>query len=586
MLQLLLRRCGIKGTKPTVSKPAAAGELAQGELWLNNNHESPGLFARADDDSLIEFAPEKPFLQDGANAKPRTYLSKLKDVVSVKDFGAVANGDFATGAGTDNTAAFQAAINSLTGPLNGGRTLHIPAGVYKLNSAITIPSGVSVIGDGPWNSVLFAPTAFSNTAGLVQLNGVGGPPTSWEGISVLAQTGGCSGYGLVSTANGVLIRRLWCSGYTVGVVLGAQTGMLLSDAFIELNTTNLLIQGSDIQVSDVEVYAGQNGVTISNNAFVAGNGRVTLTNVQAAAAMQNGFALSGAKNVALIGCSAAHTNSARLSNAGLLIDSCNNITVVGFDGQIGSTPSATSTGIKVVNSTQVGISAGSAKGFYDGVVVSSGSTDVIIDGMNCADNARSGIYLNGGTRLTASSNQCRSNGAAGVNEYGISSTNSLADGIHLILGNICSAAAGGVQDYGIAATVSTATGRTTVDANVCQNNNVADILLGAGDSGDIKYGDNIASIVIDVSPPSLASAATLTLPRGANTVSVTGTTGITSIVAAGNARRTVTLIFADALTVTDGSNLKLAGNFTTTADDVLTLYCDGTYWIEVSRSVN
>jgi len=57
MLQLLLRRCGIKGTKPTVSKPAAAGELAQGELWLNNNHETPGLFARADDDTLIEFAP-------------------------------------------------------------------------------------------------------------------------------------------------------------------------------------------------------------------------------------------------------------------------------------------------------------------------------------------------------------------------------------------------------------------------------------------------------------------------------------------------------------------------------------------------
>jgi hypothetical protein len=59
MLQLLLRRCGIKGTKPTVTKPAAAGELTQGELWLNNNHESPALFARADDDSLIEFNPAK-----------------------------------------------------------------------------------------------------------------------------------------------------------------------------------------------------------------------------------------------------------------------------------------------------------------------------------------------------------------------------------------------------------------------------------------------------------------------------------------------------------------------------------------------
>ena len=55
MLKLFLRRSSTKDQKPTVSKPAAAGELAQGELWLNNNHETPGLFARADDDTLIEF---------------------------------------------------------------------------------------------------------------------------------------------------------------------------------------------------------------------------------------------------------------------------------------------------------------------------------------------------------------------------------------------------------------------------------------------------------------------------------------------------------------------------------------------------
>jgi hypothetical protein len=59
MLKLFLRRTSTKDQKPTVTKPAAAGELAQGELWLNNNHESPGLFARADDDSLIEFNPAK-----------------------------------------------------------------------------------------------------------------------------------------------------------------------------------------------------------------------------------------------------------------------------------------------------------------------------------------------------------------------------------------------------------------------------------------------------------------------------------------------------------------------------------------------
>jgi hypothetical protein len=46
------------------------------------------------------------------------------------------------------------------------------------------------------------------------------------------------------------------------------------------------------------------------------------------------------------------------------------------------------------------------------------------------------------------------------------------------------------------------------------------------------------------------------------------------------------LRFAGILTVTDGSNLKLAGNFTTAADSTLELVCDGTNWIELGRSAN
>lgn len=84
----------------------------------------------------------------------------------------------------------------------------------------------------------------------------------------------------------------------------------------------------------------------------------------------------------------------------------------------------------------------------------------------------------------------------------------------------------------------------------------------------------------------VASASSLTIPKFSQVVLVTGTTGITSISATGHKGHTVRLIFADVLTVTDGSNLKLAGNFTTSADDVLTLVCDGTNWYEAARSAN
>lgn len=84
----------------------------------------------------------------------------------------------------------------------------------------------------------------------------------------------------------------------------------------------------------------------------------------------------------------------------------------------------------------------------------------------------------------------------------------------------------------------------------------------------------------------VASAATIAIGIGQRVVSISGTTGITSITATGHNGALVVLIFLAALTVTDGSNLKLNGSFTTTADDTLTLACDGTNWYEVARSAN
>jgi len=49
----------------------------------------------------------------------------------------------------------------------------------------------------------------------------------------------------------------------------------------------------------------------------------------------------------------------------------------------------------------------------------------------------------------------------------------------------------------------------------------------------------------------------------------------------------ITVVFTDAVTtLTDGGNLKLAGAFTSTADDTMQLVFDGTNWFELSRSVN
>lgn len=84
----------------------------------------------------------------------------------------------------------------------------------------------------------------------------------------------------------------------------------------------------------------------------------------------------------------------------------------------------------------------------------------------------------------------------------------------------------------------------------------------------------------------IASGTAMPLPTG-RVFHVTGTTAITSIISTNfQAGAVITLIFDDVLTFTDGNNLKLAGNFTTSADDTITLAYDGSNWYECCRSAN
>ena len=71
------------------------------------------------------------FLASGTGASQRTVLAKLRDVVSVKDFGAVGDGV------ADDTAAINAAVASL-GVLGG--SILFPSGTYRLASTTSLAS--------------------------------------------------------------------------------------------------------------------------------------------------------------------------------------------------------------------------------------------------------------------------------------------------------------------------------------------------------------------------------------------------------------------------------------------------------------
>lgn len=84
------------------------------------------------------------FLQAGTGAVQRTVQSKLRDVVSVKDFGAVGDGV------ADDTAAIQNAVNAVYAA--GGGIVRIPEGSYLISSQIDCYKGsarrIKIVGDG------------------------------------------------------------------------------------------------------------------------------------------------------------------------------------------------------------------------------------------------------------------------------------------------------------------------------------------------------------------------------------------------------------------------------------------------------
>ena len=125
--------------------------------WLNDVNRKTYGPPSPDDSSLVGYLPS------GTSSVATTVQTKLRESVSVKDFGATGNGT------TDDTAAIQAAINYVqstyilgisTSPWAGSCRLFFPAGYYKLTSELVVSAKIAMEGEGQ--------TEFSTGSRLVQ----------------------------------------------------------------------------------------------------------------------------------------------------------------------------------------------------------------------------------------------------------------------------------------------------------------------------------------------------------------------------------------------------------------------------------
>ena len=186
------------------------------------------------------------FLQAGANAILRTTQAKLRDTVSVKDFGAVGNGT------TNDSVAIQAAVNT-------GKSVFFPEGTYLISPAIQVSTtGQNLFGVGdksilltttdietiytstPVFGVVIANLFFSNTVA----EGAGGP-TKFQ-IHFGTGASGCvvRECNFLTALTGAIVRTthhagIWYEGANLNSILDCTFGQ----AQILMGSTDSTIRG-------------------------------------------------------------------------------------------------------------------------------------------------------------------------------------------------------------------------------------------------------------------------------------------------------------------------------------------------------
>jgi hypothetical protein len=111
------------------------------------------------------------FTQAGTGAVARTAQDKMRDVVSVLDFGAVADGSFVAGgsaSGTDNLSAINLALAYCA---VAGADLEFPRGQFYFSAGFVIPSGVTIRGEGSQFVPFYLSAVLPKTGTTLLVNG-------------------------------------------------------------------------------------------------------------------------------------------------------------------------------------------------------------------------------------------------------------------------------------------------------------------------------------------------------------------------------------------------------------------------------
>jgi len=235
----------------------SAGRVATGEIWLTagSNYKfvlytsTDVLIATWDNitgingTGITSNASTVVYDPAGTGAVATTVQTKLRESVSVKDFGAVGDGV------TDDTAAFNSAAAS------AAYEIQVPYGTYNISSKVTINKS-KLIGDGSSGTIIKAIAAIDAPIQFGSQNGI------VEGIyfqgNSLANT--CL---ILESANGTTVRNCRAEG---GKYDGIKFGSSGNNNGIRISNCLIRNNGFTYEVGTVSGTSGTNTLTVSGAA--------------------------------------------------------------------------------------------------------------------------------------------------------------------------------------------------------------------------------------------------------------------------------------------------------------------------------
>ena len=496
------------------------------------------------------------------NYEAGTIGYKLKQTISVKDFGALGDGT------TDDTASIQEGIDYIIAA--GGGALYFPAGTYQVSSTLVLTNGdnLKLYGDGPDASIIRTTSAtanvfFSSSTDFYQ---------TFDNFRITSS--------VTRTAGAYFDLAFVCRGMFSHLKLDAWFHCFLLRKFEQ--TTLFEVRGVNPSGAGNALQAGTAAATNQGadlkilNSFFTGNDDANPSSAPVAL-----IGLIGYDVEAVFGVNSSFQNFA---NSNMFVSpqfAAQNwhFTQCFFDGTRNShNVILTGTGVKAKFSftgcwiaSAGGVTGGSADAH--GVYVANDGTylDINFTGGRIRDNTGDGVlFENEDIDFAFTGVDFSNNGVTSATyKYGIQFASGVTQTQYAMVSG-CRFRGQGTADI-------------RAEVNAKWNGLVGNFFeSGISDASSLGWGACQGNV--DITTFSVASANALRISPTKDAITVTGAINISSITPTYPNHR-ITLSFSGALTMSDGSNLLLNGNLVTAAGSVITLICqaDGN-WREMGRT--